>query len=295
MKRIFYLFILISFSIAAQTKGTVLDENNSPIPYANIWIENENSGTTSEENGEFTIKSSDQNKNLIFSALGFEKKIVKISDSKQVRLKAVAEEIEEIVIQKSKNTIEHEIGNYKKGKINFYYGCWDKPWIIAKFFTYNDTIRQTPFLKKITIMSSSYKKGACFNLRILEGNKDGTPGNDLLEKNIVVKVKSGKNNNEIDLSEFNIKFPENGIFVSVEFLIIEENRYDIEVSFKDSKKKQIMSSYQPSIGTVPSDTSSTWRYAIGEWKKIQTKNTNKENENYFNKFSELAMKLTLTN
>ncbi len=76
--------------------------------------------------------------------------------------------------------------------------------------------------------------------------------NDLLEKNIVVKVKSGKNNNEIDLSEFNIKFPENGIFVSVEFLIIEENRYDIEVSFKDSKKKQIMSSYQPTIGTVPS-------------------------------------------
>ena len=44
MKRLFCLFTLISFSIAAQTKGTVLDENNSPIPYANIWIENEKLG-----------------------------------------------------------------------------------------------------------------------------------------------------------------------------------------------------------------------------------------------------------
>jgi hypothetical protein len=39
-----------------------------------IWVENENIGTTSEENGSFSIHVEDQNKVLIFSALGFEKK-----------------------------------------------------------------------------------------------------------------------------------------------------------------------------------------------------------------------------
>jgi hypothetical protein len=36
----------------SQIKGIVLDESNKPIPYVNIW-ENENIGTTSEENGSF--------------------------------------------------------------------------------------------------------------------------------------------------------------------------------------------------------------------------------------------------
>ena len=64
----FLLFLSISFF--AQTKGVVADESGKPIPYVNIWVENENIGTTSEENGEFFIAAS-ANKNLIFSILGF--------------------------------------------------------------------------------------------------------------------------------------------------------------------------------------------------------------------------------
>lgn len=143
-------------------------------------------------------------------------------------------------------------------------------------------------------MSSSYKNGASFNLRILEANLDGSPSNDLLDQNIVVKVQKGKHNNEIDLRQFNIRFPKNGIFISVEFLIIEANKYDVEVSFPEVEKK-IMSSYQPSIGTVPADFSTTWRYSVGRWKKFETKNKNEEPKAYFDKYSELAIKLTLSN
>jgi hypothetical protein len=48
--------------------------SNKPIPYVNIWVENENIGTTSEENGSFSIHVEDQNKVLIFSALGLKPK-----------------------------------------------------------------------------------------------------------------------------------------------------------------------------------------------------------------------------
>ena len=74
------LLFLVSFSITAQIKGVVKDSiSGKPIPYVSIWIQNENIGITSEENGEFTISSTEKNKNLIFSALGFEKKIIRAS------------------------------------------------------------------------------------------------------------------------------------------------------------------------------------------------------------------------
>ena len=67
----------------------VVDEFNKPISYVNIWVENENNSTTSEENGEFSINCL-PNKNLIFSALGYEKKTVKVADAEKVILKVNA-------------------------------------------------------------------------------------------------------------------------------------------------------------------------------------------------------------
>ena len=66
--RLLVLLLLISVNVMAQVKGIVVDESGKPIPYVNIWVENENNSTTSEENGEFSINCL-LNKNLIFSAL----------------------------------------------------------------------------------------------------------------------------------------------------------------------------------------------------------------------------------
>ena len=55
MKQILFL-LLISFSLSAQIKGVVKDSiSGKPIAYVNIWVENENIGTTSEENGSFSL------------------------------------------------------------------------------------------------------------------------------------------------------------------------------------------------------------------------------------------------
>ena len=87
MKKFALLLSLVSICIYLQIKGIVLDKSNKPIPYVNIWVENENIGTTSEENGSFSIHVEDQNKVLIFSALGFETKKVAVSDAEEVVLK----------------------------------------------------------------------------------------------------------------------------------------------------------------------------------------------------------------
>ena len=48
--RYFFVLILISQFTFSQIRGVVKDSlTGNPIPYVNIWVENENIGTTSEE------------------------------------------------------------------------------------------------------------------------------------------------------------------------------------------------------------------------------------------------------
>jgi hypothetical protein len=56
--------------MSSQISGTVVDEKNQAIAYVNIWVENENIGTTSNQKGEFFINSTIE-KVLTFSAVGF--------------------------------------------------------------------------------------------------------------------------------------------------------------------------------------------------------------------------------
>lgn len=60
-------------------KGKVINENNEPIEYANIYIEGVGTGTNSNTEGEFSlrIKSTD-NLVIVFQSIGYEKKRVKI-------------------------------------------------------------------------------------------------------------------------------------------------------------------------------------------------------------------------
>ena len=98
------LFLLISFSLSAQVNGVVLDSiSGKPIAYVNIWVENENIGTTSEENGVFSLDIKEE-KNIVFSALGYETKTIKYTEIKEVYLKAIVYEMEEIVVSEPKKT-----------------------------------------------------------------------------------------------------------------------------------------------------------------------------------------------
>ncbi|WP_335977695.1 carboxypeptidase-like regulatory domain-containing protein [Gaetbulibacter jejuensis] len=80
MKKLLAIIILLisNFSFC-QLKSVIIDsETKAVIPYVNIWVENENTGTTSNEKGEFSIDITN-GKFLILSSLGYEKKRIEIS------------------------------------------------------------------------------------------------------------------------------------------------------------------------------------------------------------------------
>ena len=306
-----YLFlILFSLSFFAQTKGVVVDESGKPIPYVNIWVENENIGTTSEENGEFSIADT-ENKTLVFSAIGFETLKAKLNDSGKVVLKSVAYQLDEVVIQKRIGKDQIEIGKYKKRNINLYYGTATQPTIIAKFIAPTQDIKKHPFIDNITFLTLSMINNAKIKVRFYEVAPDGSPGLDYSDDIIIVSVKSGKQNNTIDLKDKNIKIPNSGLFIAFEWMIIEENKYTYEYTIDEENtqsmgglldfKKKVHKNgikYDPSIGTTPSDLSTSWQYGAGKWvsRMIHKKSVSfKLEDKYDNKFGELAIKITLTN
>ena len=221
-KRIYSFLFLISISISAQIKGIVVDENEKPIPYVNIWVENENIGTTSEENGTFLIEAKSSN-NLIFSILGFEKKFIKGAEVKIVHLKSIALQLEEVIIAKRYETKEKEIGQVE----NEIYQAFDNgPRIDVKYFPYNPSYKKTKYIKKVSIFTDSKIENATIKIHFFSVDSKGFPGEELLNKDFIVTLKKGVYIHKFDVTDFNLKMPKNGIFVGFEKLLIEKNRLE---------------------------------------------------------------------
>lgn len=265
-KRVLWLVLLMVSAASAQIKGVVVDEFNKPISYVNIWVENENNSTTSEENGEFSINCL-PNKNLIFSALGYEKKTVKASESEKVVLNINAFQLLEVVIAKRFETREIEIGKVK----NETYQAFDNgPRIDAKFFPYIPKYKRTRYIKQVNFFTDSQLESATFKVHFLTVNADGSPGDELLNKDFLVSVKKGVKKTFFDATDFSLKMPKNGIFVSFEKLIIEKNKLEKEVTDSNTGKTVIQKTYFPYVLYNFVEREFIYTFSGGKWNK-QTK------------------------
>ncbi|MCG2609941.1 DUF5686 and carboxypeptidase regulatory-like domain-containing protein [Flavobacterium sp. SM15] len=91
MKKLF-LFITILFSVftaLAQTKvgGTIYDESNQPMGYANVYFKGSTEGIVSDENGHFYLQSDKTYKTLVASFVGYKAVEVAITQSVMMDLK----------------------------------------------------------------------------------------------------------------------------------------------------------------------------------------------------------------
>jgi hypothetical protein len=292
MKITITFLLVFTNLLSAQIKGVVVDENNKPIPFVNIWIENENIGTTSEEDGSFKIDLKDENKNLVFSAIGYKKEVSKFKE--KIVLEKQIYKLEDVVIQTSKQTKEIEIGDSKK--IHHRQLSGDKPWIYGKLFSYETKYSETSFLKSIIFYTDSRKEKAKIKIRVYEV-KDSIPTNDILYEDLIVTVKKGMRKNKIDVSKYKIMFPKNGLIVGLEWLIIDYNKYYFYYKNEITKlPEKILVSYAPDLVINYSDIENSYRFSGGKWKKnklifFKTKNKNP----WDNKVMVPAINLVLTN
>lgn len=302
-KKRWLLFLLIGFSLAAQVKGIVVDENGKPIPYVNIWFENGSIVSTSEEDGRFRIEENDQSKNFIFSAIGFETKTINITEVEKVVLKLSEIKLEEVVVEKKPLNQKKEIGYYESNGFRYHMGYF----VDAIFFNLSEVEKEKyTFINEVKFKSLSENENAKIRIYFVERNEDGSPSKKFLSDEIILEVKKGNRKNVVDLSSKKITIPENGFFIVFEKLKIDQNKYYKEYvyKYKNGKTKTIKSLYyQPEIPLVPVQNDVGWnKRNNNNWEKSQKtiiKNP-KSFENilmkkYHDKYLVPSVNITLTN
>mgnify|MGYP006143088113 FL=1 len=299
--RVIWIFLIVSQFAFSQIRGVVKDSiSGEPIPFVNIWVENETVGTTSETNGSFSLDIKEE-KMLVFSALGYEVKKAS-SKSEVILLKSKVFELKEVVIEQPKFKKEIEVGNYETSGFRIGLGNINS----AVYFKPYDEMITHPFLKEIKFLTKSDIENAKIRIKILSVNADNTPGESLIDDEIIVSVKKGKSKNTVDLTGYRFKIPLIGFFISFEKLLIEENKYYTEHTYKDHQGNKITQksmSIEPELCFIPIEYDIIWQSTInGNWTKSK-KHILKDPKSYENllmrkyhdKYLAPSMTITLTN
>ena len=235
---------------------------------------------------------------MFFSGIGYETKRMVLSEDELNNVilipKAIA--LEEVVLNFNKVEKERILGQFKKSKINKFKGGFEKPKIRVRYFAYDSDYESTPFLKKIKFFAISNVKEAVLNLRFYKKNEDGSPGDYLHDKNIIVITQKGRKYTEVDLSPLQIRFPKNGFFIAFEWLFVEQNKYEYMATVDGQRKKFKSIGYAPSIGSIPKELDeNSWEFVDGNWIKVKRNSDDDYSIRHRNKFDVLAMELTLSN
>lgn len=288
----FLILLLFPAFCIAQVRGTILNnETQEHIPYANISIENTVVGTTSDVNGNFHFKEMPTDIRLFISSVGFENQSISVSDSViQVFLKPKTYEIGLITVKPGKNPKTLQIHKIPSHNCSNHLVCSSYPWMSARYFEYNPEYQLFSKIKELKVLTHSEITGSKFNIRIISPNDKGEPTEDLIGENIIVTSKKGNHITTINIEDLNLKFPESGLFIVLEWLVIDENKYNFTYSMRGEKFTRNEVRYDPKFGAFPrKGTLVTWSYSGGKWTKT---NFQKSTEN--GDYLDLAIELTLT-
>jgi hypothetical protein len=110
MKQLFFIVtLLITGNLSAQIVGTVTDSKGQPLPYVNIYLEDTYKGTTSNEEGNYTLDITETGDySIVFQFLGYTtvKKEVEIRSFPKVLNVSLSEtsvSLDEVVISSTED------------------------------------------------------------------------------------------------------------------------------------------------------------------------------------------------
>lgn len=271
MKKIIAVFIVPFFAIA-QIKGVVKDSlSGQPIPYVTIWVEGEQMAATTEFDGTYELPALGSGKIIVFSSIGYTKKRVAAEQAKTVLLSPEEYILEEVVIAGQKNTKLLEIGIRKK---SIYQAFDNGPKIETKFFPYLQAYAKTKYIKKVRIQTDCRLEDALVKLHFFALDEKGAPGAELLKKDLLVTVKKGVMHTTVDLSDWNLVMPKNGLYVGFEKLLIERNKEEKTIADSNSGTTRIQRKYYPFLLYAYVEANFQWTYQEGKWQKKAPADTN---------------------
>lgn len=220
--------MLFPITVLGQIKltGKVIDAvTKQPIPYANLESFKYKAGTQSNQEGIFVLdlvqaKSSDTIK---VSCVGYlENAITNVVSTENViyELTPAVFQLNEVKVGKIKYE-EKEIGvlDITGDKIVFFNQLIQRPGLQRAVLIKNDG--SSGYIKTLHFFMGKDMYNAPFRVHIYDNFND-SPGNDLLNKSLEFAASKKNAWNSFDISMYNIRMPETGFWVGIEWIANEK-------------------------------------------------------------------------
>lgn len=263
------LVLFLPFYCNAQTiiRGSVVDVNNEPVEFANVYVKNKPFGTTTDRQGEFYLELSDDQlilveDSIIISHIGYTNVIKSlttlVSEEKFILFAAEAYELEAVSIPGATMKESGFLGTPQKKTDQFFRNNIYESYQIATLIE-NEEERQGYIEELYIYIGRLGSREHPFRIKLFEVDTAcNCPGNILLPRDILVrKIKSKWN--KIDVSNYYVDIPLNGFFIGYEWLYVDTGK----------KGKTIFQSSH-SIGLELNKASSVTYEKIGDtgWKEL---------------------------
>lgn len=274
-KTILLLTILLPLSLYSQTtelQGQILDDSTkAALPFSTVAIKGKGIGVATGMDGRFNlvIQEFSKNDSLVFRSLGYKDHSVLLSSflnnteneaGVEVKLAPVSFDLSEIVVFPAKE--EETFGTLSNSTTGPAYSFTAGAQLAV--FIPNGKGGEG-IIKSVSYFFTDKKRKptAPFRIRILEADKNGRPGKDLLLKSIVVSAPKSDEWFTVNLEEYNLPFPEHGYFAGLE-LIYTEKKYQFKVRPAGLVKKKKVACQGPVLGLVKTKgVSNRWMGRIG--------------------------------
>jgi len=274
---LFLCFTLLSFSQTKTVKGIVFDDiTKLPIPYVNLSILESQIGTSSLEDGSYSLEITDKNldKKIHLSSLGYRDSIISVNQllkQSNIYLQAKFEELDEIIISKKFQDQFLVVNPIKRKYIKSGFSTSTNPWKIALFFPFKEDYKSTKYLNSVKIYLQQYglteSHPSKFRLRLFSIGEDDLPKDDLIIDEILIETKKRQKDVEVDMSKHNIIFPKDGFYVVLEWLHIPFNEFEMTYTMQGEKGKKKMTKYAPTFSATKEElnTFKVAYFSNGKW------------------------------
>ena len=260
MKCLLALFLLFSVAVSGQIKVFLKDrDTDQPIPYANLWRDNQ-IVASSDSLGYFYVKEGNPRTLYKISALGYETlDPIPIPETATILMAKNVIQLGNVTLKRARNNKKFKIGKLKNGDVGIV--CTREALVpmVAKYFP-NDG-KQPLYLDRLKIKALSSEKNRIVAIAFYSAGENGKPDEPIYTQNIICRFKKGHHVAEVDLKDLAVPFPENGIFVMVNFLQLEQNK-----QFGPTNKDWFF--YEPSLDAVSNpETPDYWFFGKNGWEQ----------------------------
>ena len=282
-------------------RGKVFEkDSHTPISFTNIGILNSNYGTISNSDGSFSIKipASHLDENLLFSAIGYEKKAIVVNsftNDKEIIIYLIEKKIllDEILISVSaKKTKEKHswLGNSKRNLLvqgQMFLDSTSAGGAMALLIEKKDDIDLEFIDKALLFITRNTEPEFKVRVRILgvDSQNNNFPGDDLINESIIVTSSIKRGWLTFDLSSYNFMLEEESFFLVFEWILEDKDRLNMFNTLAEYQKlnpnKIIRDSVIIDDKKVPTkDISSTARIPIIAFGDTRTKSNLKNYKCY---------------